>query len=186
MCETFLKNYKESNTADEIVELDLFKSELPYYGHSAIIGLSKRNKGKEFTREEKKVVDLVDDYLTEFFSADKIVFAFPLWNFSILGPLVTYISYLAQAGETFKYTKDGVIGLAGNKKVILLNARGGDYSGGENASEMAVNLVKENIALWGITVPEEVIIEGHDQYQDCTKEIIIKGLERTAEAAINF
>src|SRR5690625_2933415 len=97
MCETFLKNYKESNTADEIVELDLFKSELPYYGRSAIIGLSKRNKGKEFTREEKKVVDLVDDYLTEFFSADKIVFAFPLWNFSILGPLVTYISYLAQA-----------------------------------------------------------------------------------------
>lgn len=173
MYDTFLKAYKEANPADEITELDLFKAELPYYGNTSIMGTYKRNQGMELTAEETKAADLVDQYLNQFLAADKIVFAFPLWNFTVPAPLVTYISYLCQAGKTFKYTAEGAVGLAGDKKVMILNARGSDFAlEGMAAMEMAVSYVQNVLGFWGITNPESVVIEGHNQYPDRSEQIV--------------
>lgn len=65
----------------------------------------------------------------QFLATDKIVIAFPLWNFATPAPVTTYISYLTRAGKTFTYTVEGPVGHAGDKKIVLLNARGGVYSG---------------------------------------------------------
>nr|WP_156187564.1 FMN-dependent NADH-azoreductase [Peribacillus loiseleuriae] len=187
MYETFLKTYKEANRTDEIIELDLFKEELPYYGNTAMTGVYKRNQGLELTTEEEKAANLVDKYLDQFLSVDKVVFAFPLWNSTVPAPLITYLSYLAQAGKMFNYTAEGPIGYAGDKKVMLLNARGSDFAlEGMAAAEMAINLVKNIISLWGITNPETVVIEGHNQYPDRSQEIIADGLENVEKAAVKF
>ncbi|OIK12991.1 FMN-dependent NADH-azoreductase [Bacillus sp. MUM 116] len=187
MYEAFLNTYKEANPTDETMELDLFKAELPNYGNTAIMGVFKSKQGLELTTEETKAADLVDHYLDQFFAADKIVFAFPLWNSMVPAPLVNYISYLAQAGKTFKYTPEGPIGLAGDKKVVLLSARGGDYSSEAMAAfEMAVRYVQTNLGLWGITNPETIVIEGHNQYSDRAEEIIADGLEKVAKASAKF
>nr|WP_256757886.1 FMN-dependent NADH-azoreductase [Cohnella sp. WQ 127256] len=187
MYDAFYKTYQEANSSDEIVELDLFKEEMPYYGNTAITGTYKRNQGYELTTEEAAAVKLVDQYLEQFFAADKIVFAFPLWNSTVPAPLITYLSYLAQAGKMFKYTAEGPVGFAGEKKVMLLNARGADYAlEGMASAEMAVNLVKAIISLWGITNPDVVVIEGHNQYPDRAKDIIADGLANVAKAAAKF
>ncbi|MFD4818965.1 FMN-dependent NADH-azoreductase [Peribacillus butanolivorans] len=187
MYDTFVKTYKEANGTDEVIELDLFKEELPYYGNTAITGMYKRNQGFELTPEEEKAASLVDQYLNQFLAVDKVVFAFPLWNSTVPAPLITYLSYLAQAGKMFNYTAEGPVGYAGDKKVMLLNARGSDYSvEGMASAEMAVNLVKTIISLWGIKNPEEVVIEGHNQYPDRTQKIIADGLENVAKAAETF
>ncbi|WP_424992005.1 FMN-dependent NADH-azoreductase [Paenibacillus castaneae] len=187
MYDAFAKTYKEANPTDEITELDLFKEELPYYGNTAITGMYKRNQGWDLTAEEEKATKLVDQYLEQFLGSDKIVFAFPLWNSTVPAPLITYLSYLAQAGKMFKYTAEGPIGYAGDKKVMLLNARGSDYAlEGMASAEMALNLVKNIISLWGITNPEEVVIEGHNQYPDRSQDIIAAGLENVAKAAAKF
>ena len=185
MYNTFLNTYKEENPSDEIKELDLFQADLPYYGNTAITAIFKNNQGMELTEEEAKYVSLANEYIDQFLSMDKIVFAFPLWNSTVPAPLITYISYLAQAGKMFKYTAEGPIGYAADKKVALLSARGSDYSAIPGA-EMAVNLVKAAISLWGITDPEVVVIEGHNQYPDRTVEIVTTGLEKTAELARTF
>ncbi|MDP1420700.1 FMN-dependent NADH-azoreductase [Peribacillus simplex] len=187
MYDTFLKTYKETHHADEVTELDLFKEELPYYGNTAITGLYKRNQGLELTAEEENAAKLVDQYLNQFLAMDKVVFAFPLWNSTVPAPLITYLSYLAQAGKMFNYTAEGPVGYAGDKKVMLLNARGSDYAlEGMASAEMAVNLVKNIIGLWGINNPEVVVIEGHNQYPDRTQKIIADGLENVAKAAETF
>lgn len=187
MYETFLTTYKEANPNDSITELDLFAENIPDYGHTAISGVFKRNQGLEVTAEEAAGADLVDQYLNQFFAADKIVMAFPLWNAMVPAPLVNYISYLAQAGRTFKYTPEGPVGLVGDKKVLLLTARGGVYSTEPAASnELALKFVSTNLALWGVTNPETVIIEGHNQYPDRAQEIIADGLEEVAKAAAKF
>ncbi|MCM3673696.1 FMN-dependent NADH-azoreductase [Peribacillus simplex] len=187
MYDTFLKAYKETHRADEVTELDLFKEELPYYGNTAITGLYKRNQGLELTAEEENAAKLVDRYLNQFLAMDKVVFAFPLWNSTVPAPLITYLSYLAQAGKMFNYTAEGPVGYAGDKKVMLLNARGSDYAlEGMASAEMAVNLVKNIIGLWGINNPEVVVIEGHNQYPDRTQKIIADGLENVAKAAETF
>lgn len=187
MYETFVNTFREANPNEEITELDLFALDLPYFGNTAIMGGYKRSQGLELTAEEAKAADIQEQYLNQFLEADKVVFAFPLWNFTIPAPLVTYISYLTVAGKTFKYTEQGPVGLAGDKKVAILSARGSDYSIPEMASlEMAVNYVKTLVGFWGITNQETVIIEGHAQYSDRSQEIIADGLEKVAKLASKF
>ncbi|WP_078553808.1 FMN-dependent NADH-azoreductase [Bacillus alkalicellulosilyticus] len=187
MYHTFLDQYKESNPQDEIIELDLFEENLPYYDTDKINGMFKLSKGMELTDYEKKATDLVNAYLNQFLEADKVVFAFPLWNFTVPAVLHTYLDYLAQAGKTFKYTAEGPVGLLTDKKVVLLNARGGVYSEGPAQSvEMAVNFVTNMLHFWGVQNITNVIIEGHNQFPDQAESIIEKGLQNAVQVAKEF
>ncbi|TFE22799.1 FMN-dependent NADH-azoreductase [Cohnella luojiensis] len=187
MYNTFLASYKEANPGDVITELDLYNVELPYFGNTALTGLYKLGQGIEPNPEEKRAAEISNQYLDQFLASDKVVIAFPLWNFTVPGPLITYISYLSQAGRTFSYTSEGPIGLAGDKKVALLTARGGDYSlDVMEPMEMALKYVKTIISFWGIHQPESVVIQGHAQYSDRAAQIIESGLNETAAAAAAF
>ncbi|REK76681.1 FMN-dependent NADH-azoreductase [Paenibacillus paeoniae] len=186
MYDAFLKAYKEANPSDTISELDLFQENLPYYGNEAITGAFKQNQGFELTPSEQAAAETANRYLEQFLAADKVVIAFPLWNYVAPAPLSTYMSYIAQAGKTFKYTAEGPVGLVGDKKVALLNARGGVYSSGPMAEvESAVRPLLGAFGLFGIK-PEVVVIEGHNQFQDKSAEIISNGLAETAKAASTF
>ena len=184
---SFLENYKESHPEDEITELNLFEENLPYYNTDMINGMFKLARELELTSAEQEATTLVNKYLNQFLEADKVVFAFPLWNFTVPAVLHTYMDYLAQAGKTFKYTPEGPVGLLPNKKVALLNARGGVYSEGPaQATEMAVNYVNTMLGFWGVKDITSVIIEGHNQYPDQAEEIIQKGLDDAANVAKEF
>ncbi|RNA67094.1 FMN-dependent NADH-azoreductase [Alteribacter keqinensis] len=184
---TFLENYRKSHPDDQITELDLFEENLPYYDLDKINGMFKRAKGMELTESEIEATETVSRYLNQFLDADKIVFAFPLWNFTVPAALHTYLDYLAQAGETFSYTPDGPVGLLDDKKAVILNARGGVYSEGPAQSvEMAVNYVQNMLGFWGIQDISTVVVEGHNQYPDKAHEIIRDGLERAEELSHQF
>lgn len=185
--EAFLANYKEAHPNDTVVELDLYKEELPYVGVDMINGTFKVGKGFDLTEEEAKAVAVADKYLNQFLEADKVVFGFPLWNLTIPAVLHTYIDYLNRAGKTFKYTPEGPVGLIGDKKIVLLNARGGVYSEGPAAEvEMAVKYIASMMGFFGATNMETVIIEGHNQFPDKAEEIIATGLEEAAKVASKF
>jgi FMN-dependent NADH-azoreductase len=187
MYETFLQTYKESHPSDVITELDLYKDKIPYYGNDTISATMKLSKGNDLTAEEKNAVTIADRYLDQFLAADKIVIAFPLWNYTAPAPLISYIAYLVRAGKTFKFTAEGPEGLLGDKKVVLLHARGGIYSEGPMASmESAIKPLKKSLSLLGILQPIEVIIEGHHQFKDRSEEIISEGLKETATVANSF
>ena len=116
MYHVFLESFKESHPEDQITELDLFAENLPYYDSTAINGMFKAAQGLEATPEEQAAASNVSKYLDQFLAADKIVLAFPLWNMTVPAVLHTYIDYLNQAGKTFKYTPQGVVGLVTGKK----------------------------------------------------------------------
>ncbi|MBT2293408.1 FMN-dependent NADH-azoreductase [Paenibacillus albidus] len=183
----FLGSYKESHPQDTVTELDLFAENLPYYDNTLITGMYKAAQGYEATSEEAEGAALVNKYLEQFLAADKVVFAFPLWNLSVPAVLHTYIDYLSQAGRTFQYTAEGPVGLVKGKKVAVLNARGGIYSEGPAASaEMAVNFVLGMLNFWGFEDITQVIIEGHNQLPAQSAEIIEKGLQLAKSEAVSF
>ncbi|MDC7767578.1 FMN-dependent NADH-azoreductase [Priestia megaterium] len=185
--DTFLESYQQSHQDEEIIELNLFQEELPYLGADMINGQFKLARGLEVTAAENKAAETANYYLEQFVEADKIVIAFPLWNFTVPAVLHTYFDYLNQAGKTFKYTPEGPVGLLGDKKVMLLNARGGLYSEGPAADvEMAVKYVSSVLQFFGIADVNSVIIEGHNQFPDRAQEIIESGLEQAAQAAKTF
>ncbi|MCZ8510894.1 FMN-dependent NADH-azoreductase [Paenibacillus filicis] len=185
--DSFRKAYIESHLKDTILELDLFHENLPYFDGQMLSGIFKAAQGMQLTSKEAELKDIADRYLDQFLSVDKIVFGFPLWNMTVPAVLLTYINYLSRAGKTFKYTSQGSIGLAGDKKVALLCARGGDYSEEPLASnEMAVNYVTRIMKLYGIHDITTVIIEGHHQYSDRSENIIQAGIRNARDAAKLF
>ncbi len=186
MYDVFLKSYREHHPNDEITELDLFQEHLPYYDNVMLTGIFKTSQGYELTSEEQTAVEIADKFLNQFLAAEKIVFAFPLWNQTVPAVLHTYIDYLNRPGSTYRFTPEGAIGLATDKKVVILNARGGDYSGERNTGEMAVNFILSNLQLFGVTDITSVITEGHNQYPDRKNEIIQQGIEQSAKAAETF
>ncbi|UUZ94084.1 FMN-dependent NADH-azoreductase [Paenibacillus sp. P25] len=122
--DAFLASYRESHPGDTIVELDLFAAESPYLNAAMINAFFKPGRGLELTREEQRSLEIADGYLNPFLQADKVVFAFPLWNLTVPAVLHTYMDYLVRAGKTFRYTPEGPVGLIPDKKAAILNARG--------------------------------------------------------------
>jgi FMN-dependent NADH-azoreductase len=72
--------------------------------------------------------------LEEFLAADIVVLGAPMYNFTIPSQLKAWIDRILVAGKTFKYSAEGVTGLAGNKRVIVAISRGGFYGAGTPAA----------------------------------------------------
>jgi len=72
--------------------------------------------------------------LDEFLAADIVVIGAPMYNFTIPSQLKAWIDRILVAGKTFKYSAQGVEGLAGNKRVIVAISRGGFYGAGAPAA----------------------------------------------------
>lgn len=183
--DAFLESYKATYPNDTVIELDLFKEPLPYLGDVIISGNFKSSQGMELTLEEKSVHDVVIKHLEQFVAADKVVMAFPLWNLTVPAVLHSYLDYMHHPRKTFKYTAEGLVGLLPNKKVALLNARGGIYVEGDS-SEMAVSFVKNHLNVFGITDITTVVIEGHNQFPDQREAIIEEGIYKAVQIAKNF
>lgn len=71
---------------------------------------------------------VADPVLAEFKAANIIVIGSPMYNFGISSQLKAWIDRIGVAGETFRYTAEGPAGLMQGKLVIVLTARGSDFS----------------------------------------------------------
>lgn len=161
-----------------IQTFDVFEEDMPYFGQDFFNAMGKSAQAEPLNDIEQRILTAANKAMDAFMDADVIVFAFPLWNKTIPAPLQTFIDYIYRAGVTFAYSENGPIGLVPDKKVIILNARGGVYSTPEMAPmEMSVNYVRLIMNFFGIMDIEEVIIEGHNQFPDRAQQIIADGME---------
>jgi FMN-dependent NADH-azoreductase len=92
-------------------------------GHLA----AAQGTGLELPPELQRDVALGQAALAEFLASDIIVIGAPMYNFTIPSQLKAWIDRITVAGQTFTYGPDGVQGLAGGKKVIIVSTRGGRY-----------------------------------------------------------
>lgn len=100
--------------------------------------------------------------LAEFQAADVIVIGAAMYNFTVPTQLKAWFDRVLIAGQTFRYTENGPVGLAGDKQVIVVLARGGLYGEGapQRAIEHAERYIADVLAFIGITEPRFVIAEG--------------------------
>ena len=99
--------------------------------------------------------------LDEFLAADVIVIGAPMYNFTLPSQLKAWIDRILVAGKTFTYGETGPVGLAGDKRVIIVVSRGGLYGAGAPAAsaEHLETYLKVVFGFIGV-VPEFVIAEG--------------------------
>lgn len=93
--------------------------------------------GAHIRAELRPEADLTETLIQEFLSANVVVIGAPMYNFSIPSQLKAWLDRLAQPGRTFSYTSAGPVGLAGDKRVIVVSTRGGALK--DTASELALD-----------------------------------------------
>ena len=100
--------------------------------------------------------------LEEFLAADIVVIGAPMYNFTIPSQLKAWIDRILVSGKTFKYSAQGVQGLAGNKRVIIAISRGGLYGAGtpSAAAEHLETYLHWVFSFIGIANPEIIVAEG--------------------------
>jgi len=113
------------------------------------------------TAAQQRDMEASDTVLNEFLAADVVVVGAPMYNFAIASQLKAWIDRLAVAGKTFRYSSEGVEGLAGGKKVIVVSSRGGIYSAGSMATlDFQESYLKAVFGFLGVTDVEIVRAEG--------------------------
>lgn len=115
-------------------------------------------KPEDRTAEQQVRVALSDELIKELKDADVVVLGLPMYNFGIPSSLKAYFDHIARAGETFKYTETGPVGLIDNKKVYVVATRGGKYHGTPN--DTVTSYIKIFLGFLGITDVEFVYAEG--------------------------
>lgn len=187
----FIDSYKEKNPEHEVLNLDLYKEDIPHIDADVFSGWGKLRSGKgfeELSAEEKAKVGRLSELVEQFVSFDKYVFVTPFWNFSYPPIMKAYLDSISLAGKTFKYSEQGQpIGLLTDKKALHIQARGGFYSEGPAAElEMGHRHLQVMMKFFGVPSFEGLFVEGHNKVREKAQEIKEDAIVRAKELAKNF
>lgn len=86
----------------------------------------------QLTQEQERIAAPSLTYIEEIKTADLIVIASPMHNFSITSLLKTYLDQICRMGLTFRYSEAGPEGLIKDKQAIIIATAGGDFLSDEN------------------------------------------------------
>lgn len=125
----FLAAYREANPRGDIETWDLWDTTLPAFDGYTIDAKYKVLQGEPHSPEEATAWEEVVQIVDRFNAADKYLFSVPMWNFGIPYKLKHFIDVITQPGLTFRFSPEsGYEGLVTGKPVVVVYARGSDYS----------------------------------------------------------
>src|SRR2546423_2668108 len=111
---TTLANEFVASRGGRVIVRDLARDPVPHLD-AARFGAFLA-KPEERTPEQRAVVDYSDTLIGELKRADVVVLGLPMYNFGLPSTLKAYFDHVGRAGETFKYTDKGPVGLLTGKK----------------------------------------------------------------------
>ncbi|CAM9133988.1 FMN-dependent NADH-azoreductase [Acinetobacter pseudolwoffii] len=133
--------------AIELEYLDLAAQPIPHLTAEILMG------------QNAEQTALGEDILQQYLQADIVVIGAAMYNFGLPSTLKAWIDRICVAGRTFKYTEQGPVGLAGNKKVYIASSRGGVY-GEQNPADFQEAFLKTVFNFTGVTDIEVIRAEG--------------------------
>ncbi len=137
VADAFIEAYISRHPDDEVLIEDIFRMDIPPMDGLAVQAKYDIMHGKSPSGEEKAAWHEVERVIEEFKSADKYVFAVPMWNFGIPYRLKHYLDVIIQPGYTFSFRPDeGYRGLVTGKPVFIAYASGGTYSPGTPGEDL--------------------------------------------------
>lgn len=186
----FIDAYREANSNDEVIPIDLYRVQVPHIDADVFSGWGKLRSGQEFsslTSDESSKVGRISEITEQFIAADKYVFVTPMWNFSFPPVMKAYLDAVSIAGKTFKYTEAGPVGLLSGKKALHIQARGGVYSEGPAAAmESGHRYIGIIMAFFGIPETQGLFVEGHNQFPDKAQQIKADAISKAQDLAKSF
>lgn len=143
----------------EVATRDLASVPIPHLTGAYLAGKSAEVQHNQALQED---LDLGGAALAEFQATDIVVVGAPLYNFTIPSQLKAWVDRIVVAGQTFRYTEAGAVGLAGGKRVVLALSRGGFYGPGKPyaAFEHGESYLRTVFGFIGVSNVETILAEG--------------------------
>ncbi len=142
-----------------LLRRDLATEQPPHLDGITLRAISTKDHAEA---ENLKAIAHQSDQLTdELLESDLLVVATPMWNFGIPSTLKAWIDLVVRPGRTFQYSDGSVIGLAKDKKAILVLASGGVFTEGPWCSwDFVEPYLRRILGFIGITDVQTVRVEG--------------------------
>jgi FMN-dependent NADH-azoreductase len=161
---------------------DLAGNPLPHIDEDFVT--ATRSVAGARSSRQQALVEQSDILVDELLQADTIVIAAAMINYGIPSTLKAWIDYICRPGRTFRYTEHGTKGLLGGRRVILVLARGGIFSGGPlRAMEYDESYLRSVLAFLGITDVERILIEGVGLGPEAAERAVDSAIRRTGAVA---
>lgn len=151
-----------TNPGSWVVTRDLGAEPVPHLDGSLLGGWMK--PAEEQSDAEKAAAARSDVLIDELLASDIVVIGSSMYNFGITSTLKSWFDHVLRAGRTFKYTENGPVGLAGERQVYVVTARGGRYSG--TPLDFQEPYVRQLLGFIGIKDVEFINVEGQALGED--------------------
>jgi FMN-dependent NADH-azoreductase len=125
LASAFIASWKEIHPDDKVIYRDLRNTSIPHITEEWIAAdFTPRDA---LTAEVRQELELSDILVDEFLAADRCLYSVPMYNFGIPSSFKAYIDNLVRFGRTFTSENGRYQGLAQEKKVLFITARGVEY-----------------------------------------------------------
>lgn len=155
LSQRFVTDWKARHPEGRVTTRDLANDPVPHLTAERLQAFLSSPDAR--TAEQHALIEYSDTLIAELQAADTIVFAVPMYNFSIPSTLRAYFDHIARAGVTFRYSATGAEGLLTGKKVVVFITRGGIYS---DAADTQTPYLKQFLGFLGMTDVKFVFAEG--------------------------
>ncbi len=152
----FVSTWLAKHPEDKLVLRDLAANPLPHMSAQRFAAFT--TPVEQRTPEQQVFIAESDQLIAELKLADIIILGLPMYNFGIPSTLKAYIDQIARAGQTFRYTENGPVGLLENKKTYIFATRGGYYS--NSTLDTETSYIRDILGFMGISDIDFVYAEG--------------------------
>src|SRR5713101_7150251 len=158
IAESVIRDLRDNDPNATLTVRDLAQGPLPHIDDDFVT--ATRGADGPRTDKQRAILAQSDALIDELLAADIVVIAAPMINFSIPSTLKSWFDYVARAGRTFSYGETGAQGLVTGKRVIVVSASGGIYSGENAAFDFQVPWLRNMLGFLGMTDVAVIRIEG--------------------------
>lgn len=162
-----------------IEELDLAKDVPDMFLADNLAAYIERDYlGQSLSPEQKTLLSKMDKMTEQVRSADIIVLAYPMFNFSMPAVVKAWFDSIMLKGYTWDARDGKYAGLMKGKKALTIVSSGGAYSTGPMKSfEHAVSLSIAEFQFMGFSEVKGILAEGMNGSTDAKSSSLAKSLE---------
>ena len=124
----FVQQWLKQHPEAKVVTRDVALQPVPPVTEAWIIGAFAPPDA--LTPDAKAAIDISNELVDELLSADRYVFAVPMYNFNIPSTFKAYIDQIVRVGRTFSVGANGYQGLLKDKKALFVTSSGGSFPAG--------------------------------------------------------
>ena len=159
----FLECFKERHPDWLVDEINVFEEELPSMSARQVDGKYILLGNKKLYGELREKWAEIEQHIVRFKEANAYLISTPMWNFTIPYPLKQYLDILIQPSYLFRYTQDGVEGLLGGRRMVVIASSGGTYTAPETqAYDHVESYLRTVFGFVGVTDMRFIKIESLD------------------------